>query len=216
MSNWKRNEKRNNKEIYESGIDRMGSLPKIQNVVKTHHEDHTRNRDDSLGFPMNNNGIEDDFNGWRRIDGHNEEKKFERFPFTGKPGLNVDVDHDPLAYLRLFIDDTIIERIITETNRYADQSGANGDIPMHFRAITWEPLTSNELWLFFGLMILQGMVNKPVQNWYWSTNKLIETPFFGNVMSERRFSLIMKFLHFADNEEGGSGDHIAPKLRKFL
>ncbi|XP_072277513.1 cdc42 effector protein 2 isoform X1 [Pyxicephalus adspersus] len=53
-----------------------------------------------------------------------------------------------------------------------------------------------------------------MQKWYWSKNKMIATPFFGTVMPEYRFSLIMKYLHLANNEEFDETAHPAPKLKK--
>ncbi|KAM9316535.1 piggyBac transposable element-derived protein 4-like [Gastrophryne carolinensis] len=65
-----------------------------------------------------------------------------------------------------------------------------------------------------GLILLTGVVGKPLQKWYWTTNKLLATPFFGTIMSECRFSLIMKNLHFTNNEEFDEATHPAPKLKK--
>ncbi|XP_068122175.1 piggyBac transposable element-derived protein 4-like [Hyperolius riggenbachi] len=136
-----------------------------------------------------------------------------RFPFTGEPGLKVECDHCPLAYLQLFFSDAVIDKIVVETNRYAAQEIAAPRGPFS-RSRMWEPITKEDLWLFLGLIILQGVVGKPLQKWYWSTNKIIATPFFGTVMSEYRFGLIMKFLHFADNSAFDESTHPAPKLKK--
>ncbi|XP_068130827.1 piggyBac transposable element-derived protein 4-like [Hyperolius riggenbachi] len=135
------------------------------------------------------------------------------FPFTGEPGLKVECDHCPLAYLQLFFSDAVIDKIVVETNRYAAQEIAAPRGPFS-RSRMWEPITKEDLWLFLGLIILQGVVGKPLQKWYWSTNKIIVTPFFGTVMSEYRFGLIMKFLHFADNSAFDESTHPAPKLKK--
>ena len=40
-------------------------------------------------------------------------------------GLNVTVDPDPLCYFRQFLDDSVIERIVVETNRYAEQTDSS-------------------------------------------------------------------------------------------
>ncbi|XP_068089543.1 piggyBac transposable element-derived protein 4-like [Hyperolius riggenbachi] len=137
-----------------------------------------------------------------------------RFPFTGDPGLKVDVDRDdPLAYLALFLTSEVIEKIVGETNRFAEQQLATTQMRQS-RNRRWEPVTPDEMWLFLGLIILQGLVGKPVQKWYWTTNRLLATPFFGTIMPEYRFSLIMKFLHFANNDEYDEHTHPAPKLRK--
>ncbi|XP_072284739.1 piggyBac transposable element-derived protein 4-like [Pyxicephalus adspersus] len=126
--------------------------------------------------------------------------------------IEADCD-DPLAYLKLFLTDEVIEKIVAETNRYAGQQ--QGAPHLRFaRSRKWEPVTKDDIWLFLGLVILQGVMGKPVQKWYWSKNKMIATPFFGTVMPEYRFSLIMKYLHFANNEEFDETTHPAPKPKK--
>ncbi|XP_068094476.1 piggyBac transposable element-derived protein 4-like [Hyperolius riggenbachi] len=118
---------------------------------------------------------------WCPIDLSQAPPPHPRFPFTGEPGLKKECECDPLAYLQLFFSEAVIERIEEETNRYATQQLA---IPQgtFSRSRTWEPVTAADIWLFLGLIILQGVVGKPLQKWYWSTNKIIATPFFGTVM----------------------------------
>ena len=43
---------------------------------------------------------------------------------------------------------------------------------------------------------------------------MLETPIFRRVMTEYRFSLIMKFLHFTNNDDFDAITHPAPKLKK--
>ncbi|KAM9319939.1 piggyBac transposable element-derived protein 4-like [Gastrophryne carolinensis] len=151
---------------------------------------------------------------WCPIDCGMDEVLPPRFPFTGSPGMKVDVEHnDPLAYLKLFLTDDVIEKIVTETNRYNEQQSAT--LRSKFsRNRKWEPVTKEDIWKFLGLILLAGVVGKPLQKWYWTTNKLLATPFFGTIMSECRFSLIMKNLHFTNNEEFDEATHPAPKLKK--
>ncbi|XP_068107881.1 piggyBac transposable element-derived protein 4-like [Hyperolius riggenbachi] len=136
-----------------------------------------------------------------------------RFPFTGSPGQKRECDHSPLAYLELFLSEEVIGMIVQETNRYAAQQLA-APLSMFSRSRRWEPVTSEDIWLFLSLVILQGVVGKPLQKWYWSTNQILATPFFGSVMPEYRFSLIMKYLHFTNNEGFDEASHPAPKLKK--
>jgi len=139
-----------------------------------------------------------------------------RFPFSGQPGIQVPLadDHDPVTYLRLFLDDDIMDIIVTETNRYAEQTLMRTPQRRLSRTRNWEPISKDDMWLFFGVLILQGIVHKPQQRWYWSTNRLLETPIFRKVMSEYKFSLIMKFLHFTNNDDFDPNTHPAPKLKK--
>ncbi|XP_068129769.1 piggyBac transposable element-derived protein 4-like [Hyperolius riggenbachi] len=137
-----------------------------------------------------------------------------RFPFTGAPGQKIACDHSPLSYLELFLTDEVIRKIVEETNRYAAQQQEGASLPRFSRARKWEPVTCDDIWVFLGLIILQGVVGKPLQKWYWTTNKILSTPFFGSVMSEPRFTLIMKYLHFSNNDEFDEATHPAPKLKK--
>ncbi|XP_068103433.1 piggyBac transposable element-derived protein 4-like [Hyperolius riggenbachi] len=136
-----------------------------------------------------------------------------RFPFTGSPGQKWECDHSPLAYMELFLPEEVIDMIVQETNRYAEQQLA-APFSRFSRTRKWEPVTSEDIWQFLGLIILQGVVGKPLQKWNWSTNRILATPFFGSVMPEYRFSLIMKFLHFSNNVEFDEATHPAPKLKK--
>lgn len=65
------------------------------------------------------------------------------------------------------------------------------------------------------LLLLQGIVDRPVVEWYWSKLRVLETPVFGEVLSKSKFILLMKFLHFANNEEdSGEAGQALQKLRK--
>ncbi|GFY07939.1 hypothetical protein TNCV_2579711 [Trichonephila clavipes] len=54
---------------------------------------------------------------------------------------------------------------------------------------------------------------KPVEKWFGSKRPILSTPFFGTVMGEVRYGLLMKFLHFANNESSSDLDHNM-KLKK--
>jgi len=153
---------------------------------------------------------------WCAIDVEHPPAAPPRFPFTGQPGLQVPLndEQDPLTYVRLFLDEDIMISIVTETNRYAEQTLTRTPHRPLSRTRNWEPITVDDLWLFFGVIVLQGIVHKPQQRWYWSTNRLLETPIFGKIMSEYKFTLIMKFLHFTNNDNFDETTHPAPKLKK--
>lgn len=124
-----------------------------------------------------------------------------------------NVEHDGLSYLKLFLDDSVMTRIVNETNRYAEQCQQQNSRPFS-HTNRWEPITVDDLWVFFGILILQGVIGKPVQQWYWSTNKLLETPIFCKIMTLCCFTLITKYLHFTNNDEYDAATHPYPKLHK--
>ncbi|GFW43350.1 piggyBac transposable element-derived protein 4 [Trichonephila clavipes] len=67
---------------------------------------------------------------------------------------------------------------------------------------------------FITLLLLQGVVQKPVEQWFWSKRPILSTQFSGKVMGEVRYGLLMKFLHFANNDESSSDLDHNMKLKK--
>jgi hypothetical protein len=64
---------------------------------------------------------------------------------------------------------------------------------------------------FLAIIILMGHVKEDKTRDYWDTNKLIETPTFGALMSRNRFEQIWNFWHYSDNS---TLDDEADKLYK--
>ncbi|KAG8236012.1 hypothetical protein J437_LFUL015963, partial [Ladona fulva] len=107
----------------------------------------------------------------------------------------------------------------TETNHYAEQFLAHEKEKIltlkRSRFHKWVLTTPNEIRVYLGLLMLMGIIQKLSLRMYFSRKHILETPFFPNVMSEERFALLNKFLHFVDN----SDKEIAkrdPKLYKIL
>ncbi|GBN73012.1 PiggyBac transposable element-derived protein 4, partial [Araneus ventricosus] len=143
-----------------------------------------------------------------------------KFPFTGNPGIKVSLrqSDDPLDYFCLFFDDEVIPFIEKETNSFAEEHFSNLELTPSTRALQWKDITSEELKRFISLLILQGIVQKPTEKWFWSKRPILCTPVFGNVMNEKRYSLIMKFLHFQssnDSEDESPSNNKLKKIGKF-
>lgn len=127
------------------------------------------------------------------------------FPFTAVPAINfATTDWNILQFFEHFVDDDLIDHIVEETNQYADQKN---------RSI-WHPMTSAELRVFLGLIILQSVVKKPEIRQYWSKNPLLVTPFFPKCISNKRFEEINQNLYFYNNEDFDAATHPNPKLHK--
>lgn len=70
---------------------------------------------------------------------HSEANNFtEPFPFTGTPGVKVEISNheDPYELFKLFITDDLIARIVTETNLYAEQFLAFRTLQQHSRCLS--------------------------------------------------------------------------------
>ncbi|GFU80506.1 piggyBac transposable element-derived protein 4 [Trichonephila clavipes] len=150
---------------------------------------------------------------WCKIDSSSPAPS--RFSFTDDVGMKACVTNisDPLEYFEMFFTDEIVNHIVTETNIFAAENLNKSKSKEHSQAHHWSDTNANELRVFFATLILQGIITKPTVRMFWSKRKLIETPSFSNLMSLRRFDLIMQFIHFVRNENPDSS-HPQPKLKK--
>ena len=69
----------------------------------------------------------------------------------------------------------------------------------------WVSTTTDELYAFFALVILMGVVIKKSMKDYWSKRAVIKTPFFSDVLSRRRFLQMLRVLNFVDNSSDQTG-----------
>jgi hypothetical protein len=58
-----------------------------------------------------------------------------------------------------------------------------------------------------GLLILQHIVQKPENGMYFSKRESIVKPYFSQIMTEKRFHLLLKLLHFIDNSKFDPNQH---------
>ncbi|GFW71794.1 piggyBac transposable element-derived protein 4 [Trichonephila clavipes] len=152
---------------------------------------------------------------WCQIDVTSPLPSHPKFPFTGNPGIKVCIGDsgDHFEYFNLFLDDEMFSFIVEETNRYAESFFENAELTPGSRALKWKNTNKEERKIFIALLLLQGVKQKPVEQWFGSKRPILSTPFFGKVMGEVRYGLLMKFLHFANNESSSDLDHNT-KLKK--
>nr|XP_022921169.1 uncharacterized protein LOC111429478 [Onthophagus taurus] len=74
----------------------------------------------------------------------------------------------------------------------------------------WVDTTDKEVYVFLAITMLFTHMNKNEWKDYWSIDMLIETPIFEKIMSQDRLSLLLRMLHFSDNNE----PHVGDKLQK--
>ena len=58
---------------------------------------------------------------------------------------------------------------------------------------------------FLGVLLHRGCVKMPSLEHYWFKNSLYRFPLFSRIMSRNKFQLILRFWHFINNEDLGSG-----------
>ncbi|GFQ69598.1 piggyBac transposable element-derived protein 4 [Trichonephila clavata] len=144
---------------------------------------------------------------WKEVEGS---EAINVLPFSGKVGLKFDASNFKTEndFFKLMFTDEILSILVEETNRYAfdvlNLHGETSDKRNHVSS--WKPTNKNEILKFLGLILLMGHIEKDSIQDYWTTNYLVETPFFREVMPRDRFLMILKFLHFSDNSLKESRD----------
>ena len=120
---------------------------------------------------------------------------FEHFPFLEK-GVRVRMKDNAtvLDYFELYLTDTIVGHIVTETNRYAGQFlAANPEKATNTYLKYWEPVTRNEMKKFIVILLLMGIIYKPTLHMYWSTDERYATPIFNELTMCDHFDLFEFF-----------------------
>jgi len=132
-----------------------------------------------------------------------------RFAFLGVSGVKVDFDDETsvLECFQKFIDEDMWQWFAEQTNIYANKFlAANPNLKPRSQARSWVDTNPIEMKTLIGLLILQGIVQKPENGMYFSKRESIVTSYFSQ-MTEKRFHLLLKFLHFADNSKFDPDQH---------
>jgi hypothetical protein len=114
--------------------------------------------------------------------------------FEEVTGPAVDVPDSVREVFELIFTPSIVQYIVDETNKYA-QSVMGDD-----EYWKWDKVGMDDVYAYFGIMIMMGLVQLPALHDYWSKNPLFYCPAIAERMPRDRFLQIHKFLHFADND----------------
>ena len=140
---------------------------------------------------------------WKQLD-ENSAYILPHRNFSGKEEIKEELPEnlEPIDFAKLYLTDEIIDLIVVETNRYAQQYIADHmPLPPHSPVNDWKPTTPDEIRCFLGFCILMGIIYKPHLNMYWSSDDLYQTRIFGETMTPDRCLLLLRFLHFANNND---------------
>jgi hypothetical protein len=123
---------------------------------------------------------------------------------------------NPIDCYRHFITDEIIDLMVRETNRYAEQYLQTHEISRRSKFRQWKPTADEEMLKFFGIIIEMGLVQMPKLKYYWSSSQLYGSEIIRNAMSRERFELLLKFWHFSNNDNKDSNQDRLFKLKPIL
>lgn len=125
---------------------------------------------------------------WCKIDMKNIPSPPPLVPFSGNPGLTVNIANNAsiLSYFELLFDDQILRMIVQETNRYAQQYIHKTVCKEESRWKKWTETNVEELRLFFAVLFLQEVIKKPEQEHYWTKRQILSTPIFAKVLNWKK------------------------------
>jgi len=140
-----------------------------------------------------------------------------KMTFKGIPGLSLppgslSPESSPVEFFQIFVTEEIVDLMVNETNKYAEQELSKGQLKRQSRKHSWVPTNEVEMKHFLGLLFTMGIVVKKKIADYWSTDPVIATPYVNTVMPRNRFQILLQFWHFANNEDAVEGDRLH-KLR---
>ena len=138
------------------------------------------------------------------------------FPFTGQSGFNSTDFRDSYKIYRLFIDDEVLDIIVRETNRYADQFIRSNELPRRSFVRKWTETNNKEIQKFIGILLIVGMNHLPKMRLYWSKNPMYRNELICKNMTRSWFDLLLKFIHFSDNEQNRRNPDRLVKVKEVL
>ena len=102
----------------------------------------------------------------------------------------------PLECFQLFFVPALVSILMTQTNLYADQCRATG-VPSPSNL--WLAVSMEEMLAFLGIHIAMGIVSLPSLHDFWSTEPILQHPWFSSVMSCDHFKQILRYFHCCDS-----------------
>lgn len=123
----------------------------------------------SLDFPWTSNR--------QTFTGHRE-----TFTRSSGPTFPVTDDMTPLNIFFKMFDEEFLNILVTETNRYADQTltklRQDPRTKKHNRCLTWSPTDRSDMLTFLAVVILQGLYPKVNEESYFTWDGYGTTPYF--------------------------------------
>lgn len=112
-------------------------------------------------------------------------------------------DSSVLQIFEFFYCSDVMEMICAMTNLHHDEClearKQSNKLKKRSRISCWSDVKTEELYIFYALSILMGILKKPKIRMYWSKDPLLKTPAFNSHMSRDRYLNISRYLHYSEN-----------------
>ncbi|XP_071051365.1 piggyBac transposable element-derived protein 3-like [Onthophagus taurus] len=113
---------------------------------------------------------------------------------------NSGITENPLELFSKFFDEEVIELILNQSNKYAQQKNRKANI------------AKQEVNAFIGVLILSGYMQVPRRKMFWEREKDCHNVIITEAITRDRFEYLFSNLHVCDNQQLDQGDKFA-KLR---
>ena len=114
-------------------------------------------------------------------------------PFTSSVGPTIPIPESPLEVFELFFTPTIVDEIVDQTNRYAEEV-------MGVEAyVSWKTISEEDIRAFIGFSILMGINQQSSMDDYWTKDPIHNYKPIAQRISRDRFRDISRYPHFVDN-----------------
>lgn len=177
--------------------------PDFQDRTSSSSEDSPSEEDGYLDDASDNNPGNNStlISEWGEVTGN----KQQTFAFVGKEGLNPNLDTSTFTVFNaysLFVTEDLLETMVIETNRNAQQVIAKlGKPKSKSRLSLWKPVTLSEMRKFLGIVLYMGLVRYPNIEAYWSTHPIYKNNLIPKIMPRNRFQSLLRFWHFSNNQD---------------
>lgn len=108
-------------------------------------------------------------------------------------------EKSPIEVWNLFFSTKMAEMITEQTNLYGNRDSNDPEFKT----------SVEEMKRFLGILLLSGYHSVPHEDHYWSNSPDLGVPIVSETMSNKRYHVLKKYLHLADNQNLQSGDKVA-------
>lgn len=144
--------------------------------------------DDEESVGVENERLDEDYQIEERVENAQDDEMHVVAPsipeYTLEPGCSplLSGDH-PVDYFGAMIDDGMLQHVVDETNRSADQYLASHDLAPYSRISRWKKSSHNltELKRFLALVLIMGLVRLPQIEHHWCVSWPYCSPAFSSV-----------------------------------
>jgi len=126
-------------------------------------------------------------------------------PFV-KPTCPVNIlpaESTALDFFNLVFPQNVLELIVLETNRNAEQKQAKAGVVDK----NWTPVNTDDIKAYLAIRFIHGIKTLPSERHYWSNNDILRVRKVQNIMPRNRYLKINQYLHFNDSTTAFPREH---------